>query len=94
MKVGKDGRVSVNVRLSLKDARDSVILEFLEGKYSATGYVKEVLYALATGENIGVLGINNSIKTGNYVDDRKVVEDEEEQEFEKINTKGLEGILG
>lgn len=49
MKINEKGQGRINLSFSLHDKKDNVIMRFLETKYSECGFIKEVLYALATG---------------------------------------------
>jgi len=44
--------VRLNIYLDKSEPKDKILIEFLEKKYSEVGFIKETMYALATGEAI------------------------------------------
>lgn len=49
MKPNKDGKYRINFYLNPLNSKDKVLIEYLNQRYSATDYIKEVLYGLAYG---------------------------------------------
>ena len=44
--------IRINLYLNENNERDKLIIDMLNKKYSTSGYMKEILYAAAKGENI------------------------------------------
>lgn len=61
MKINEKGQGRINLSFSLHDKKDNVIMRFLETKYSECGFIKEVLYALATGAPTGYILNNGAV---------------------------------
>ncbi len=49
MKPNKDGKYRINFYLNPLNSKDNILIQYLNQKYSATDYIKEVLYGLAYG---------------------------------------------
>lgn len=82
MKVDKNGIVRINLSFNTNDSKDGKIIEFLESKYSESAYIKETLYALATGKNIGCENIVNNVLPQQMEQDPQDIE--EIEEFEEV----------
>lgn len=76
MGYNKDGTYRVNLYLNPKVERDKVIIDYLEGRYSAPEYIKETLFTIATGQNITPV-ITKHIN-------KEIAIDNEKEEFEEI----------
>lgn len=75
MKPNKDGKYRINFYLNPLNSKDKVLIEYLNQRYSATDYIKEVLYGLAYGFVPAQNVINN---------DYKPVLSEQNEIYEKI----------
>lgn len=85
MKLDKQGKYRFNMYLNPKIEKDRVIIEYLEQRYSAQDYIKELLFSIATGQNM--TNINNS----NYnIKEMTVDEVKSIDKFEEI--KGIDDI--
>lgn len=59
MKPNKDGKYRINFYLNPLNPNDKVLIEYLKQRYSATEYIKDVLYRLAYGFVPAQSTINN-----------------------------------
>lgn len=88
-KLDKHGKYRVNFYLNPDNAKDQVIIDFLNGRYSVNDYMKELLYSLATGS-----AINNSYVNSNSImnkSDESISDPNGEvEEYEEI--KGVDDI--
>lgn len=62
MKADKQGRYRVNFYLNPDNIKDNMIIQYLNQKYSATDYIKEMLYSLANGTEIASIVSNIEFK--------------------------------
>ena len=62
MKADKQGRYRVNFYLNPDNIKDNMIIQYLNQKYSATDYIKEILYSLANGTEITSIVSNIEFK--------------------------------
>ena len=51
----------VNLTLNDTNKRDKTIIDFLNSRYSASGYIKELLYQVAKGNNISHALLSHSL---------------------------------
>lgn len=74
MKLNKEGKYRVNFYLNPDNTKDKMIIEYLNRRYSATEYIKELLYNLTNGVEIQQTVIN-TVKEQNSIN---------HEEYEKI----------
>lgn len=72
----------VNLTLNDTNKRDKTIIDFLNSRYSASGYIKELLYQVAKGNNISFIS--------NLESTNKIAEKPKKEDFEEI--EGLNDI--
>ena len=65
----------VNFTLNENNNKDKVIIDFLENKYNATYYIKNLLYDMALGNSIPIIPIQQGI----------VNQEQEYDEIENLN---------
>lgn len=58
MKPNKEGKYRINFYLNPENSKDNIIIEYLNQRYSATDYIKEILYDMAYGMVIPYLELN------------------------------------
>ncbi|MBY6918166.1 hypothetical protein [Clostridium botulinum] len=73
----------LNIYLDEKDPKDKILIDFLNKKYSAVGFIKETIYELATG------GTVHGVTSVQAVNSEPLM-NQDEQEFEPI--KGISDI--
>lgn len=57
-------QMRINLSLNENNSKDKKIIDFLESRYNASAYIKEVLYQLASGGFHGVGATVNVIDNG------------------------------
>lgn len=67
----------VNFTLNEDNIKDKAIIDFLESKYNATYYIKNLLYDMALGNSIPIIPIQTTINQGQ--------KQEEYEEIENLN---------
>ena len=67
----------VNLTLNDTNKRDKTIIDFLNSRYSASGYIKELLYQVAKGNNISFI---SNLESTNKIAKKPKKEDFEEME--------------
>ena len=67
----------VNLTLNDTNKRDKTIIDFLNSRYSASGYIKELLYQVAKGNNISFI---SNLESTNKIAKKPTKEDFEEIE--------------
>ena len=72
----------VNLTLNDTNKRDKTIIDFLNSRYSASGYIKELLYQVAKGNNISFIS--------NLESTNKLAKKPKKEDFEEI--EGLNDI--
>ncbi|MBS6600639.1 MAG: hypothetical protein KH333_06435 [Clostridium sp.] len=72
----------VNLTLNDTNKRDKTIIDFLNSRYSASGYIKELLYQVAKGNNISFIS--------NLESTNKIAKKPKKEDFEEI--EGLNDI--
>lgn len=72
----------VNLTLNDTNKRDKTIIDFLNSMYSASGYIKELLYQVAKGNNISFIS--------NLESTNKIAKKPKKEDFEEI--EGLNDI--
>lgn len=45
----------INIYLNEDDPKDYIIINFLNKRYSETGFIKETLYSMATGSGVNIV---------------------------------------
>lgn len=78
MKADKQGRYRVNFYLNPDNIKDNMIIQYLNQKYSATDYIKEILYSLANGTEIASIVSNIELK-------ESINKKEEYEEIEELD---------
>ncbi|MDR3595069.1 hypothetical protein [Clostridium sp.] len=68
----------INLYFSESNEKDRIISTMLDSKYSPKDYIKEILYAIAKGENIIQLA------------SKEIATEDNKEEYEEI--EGLDGI--
>lgn len=79
MGYNKDGTYRVNLYLNPKIEKDKVIINYLEGRYSAPEYIKETLFTIAQGQSIAPVVYGNSDQVN-----KEIVVDEEIEVADEI----------
>ena len=72
----------VNLTLNDTNKRDKTIIDFQNSRYSASGYIKELLYQVAKGNNISFIS--------NLESTNKIAKKPKKEDFEEI--EGLNDI--
>ena len=72
----------VNLTLNDTNKRDKTIIDFLNSRYSESGYIKELLYQVAKGNNISFIS--------NLESTNKIAKKPKKEDFEEI--EGLNDI--
>ena len=67
----------VNFTLNEDNIKDKAIIDFLESKYNATYYIKNLLYDMASGKSIPIIPIQTTIN--------QELKQEEYEEIENLN---------
>lgn len=78
MKADKQGRYRVNFYLNPDNIKDDMIIQYLNQKYSATDYIKEMIYSLANGTEIARIVSNIEFK-------ESINKKEEYEEIEELD---------
>ncbi len=63
----------VNFTLNEDNIKDKAIIDFLESKYNATYYIKNLLYDMALGNSIPIIPIQTTIN-----------QEQKQEEYEEI----------
>ena len=80
-------QMRVNLSLNENNSKDKKIIDFLESKYNACAYIKEILYQLANdNDEVNILLSNRNKK----FETTKQFKEEPEESFDEII--GVEGI--
>lgn len=86
--VAKKYDMRLNVYLDKNEPKDKILIDFFEEKYSPVGFIKETMYALATGRTVERIPIIQSNNIEQFLDIEEL--QKEEQEYEPI--KGADDI--
>lgn len=78
MKADKQGRYRINFYLNPDNIKDKIIIQYLNQKYSATDYIKEILYSLVNGTEIARIVSNIEFK-------ESINKKEEYEEIEELD---------
>lgn len=86
MKPDKNGKYRVNFYLNPNSEKDKVIIEYLEQRYSASDFIKETLYSMATGSQFSTyLNTMSNTNMGSKVNELLATDTEDhEEEYEEI----------
>lgn len=68
----------INLYFNEEEPKDQVIIEFLEKRYSPKGFIKEMLYGMATGESLNIMQ-NSTTKNEQPVVEQKETPDDYEE---------------
>lgn len=79
MGYNKDGTYRVNLYLNPKIEKDKVIIDYLEGRYSAPEYIKETIFTIAQGQSITPI-----MSQPQHINTELALDDEKAEEFDEI----------
>lgn len=82
--MAKNYDVRLNVYLDKNEPKDKTIIDFLDKKYSAVGFIKETIYALATGASFQNIVFQSN--TANLSENTNQDQDEEYEPIKNIDS--------